>query len=79
MEIVIVGGGKLGTALCRDLANEGHEIVLIDQSREVVEDLTEDLDIRGVVGNGSARQILQEADVQPATSSSRSHPPTRST
>ncbi len=64
MEIVIVGGGKLGTALCRDLANEGHEIVLIDQSREVVEDLTEDLDIRGVVGNGSARQILQEADVQ---------------
>lgn len=64
MEIVIVGGGKLGAALCRDLSNEGHEIVLIDQDREKIEDFTEDLDIRGIVGNGSARQVQQEADVQ---------------
>lgn len=63
MEIVIVGGGKLGTSLCQDLAKEGHQIVLIDKDQAVVNSLTDDLDIKGVIGNGSSRQVQLEADV----------------
>lgn len=63
MEIVIVGGGKLGYALCRDLVIEGHEIVLIDRDPIRIEALQEELDIRCIVGNGSARDVLIEADV----------------
>ncbi len=63
MEIVIVGGGKLGASLCRDLANEGHEIVLIDKDQSVIDAFTEDIDIRGITGNGSSREVQIEADV----------------
>lgn len=64
MEIVIVGGGKLGAALCRDLSNEGHEVVLIDKRSSVIENFTEEMDIRGIVGNGAALSAQKEADVQ---------------
>lgn len=63
MEIVIVGGGKLGSALCQDLANEGHEIVVIDQNQDKIDSLIENIDIRGVQGNGSTIEIQKEADV----------------
>ncbi len=63
MEIVIVGGGKLGYALCRDLVIEGHEIVLIDKDPIRIEAFQEELDIRCILGNGSAREVLLEADV----------------
>jgi len=63
MEIVIVGGGKLGTSLCRDFANEGYEIVLIDKDQAILDSLTDDIDIRGVSGNGSSREVQLEADV----------------
>ncbi len=63
MEIVIVGGGKLGASLCKDLAYEGHEVVLIDKVQTVVESFTDDLDIRGIIGNGSSREVQLEADV----------------
>ena len=57
MEIVIVGGGKLGRVLCEDLANEGHEIVLIDLKQNRIDSIVEDIDIRGVHGNGSVIEI----------------------
>ena len=63
MEIVIVGGGKLGSALCQDLANEGHEIVVIDQNQDKIDSLIENIDISGVQGNGSTIEIQKEADV----------------
>jgi len=63
MEIVIVGGGKLGASLCRDLANEGHEIVLIDKDQAIIDAFTDDIDIRGIIGNGSSREAQIEADV----------------
>ncbi len=66
MEIVIVGGGKLGRVLCEDLANEGHEIVLIDLKQNRIDSIVEDIDIRGVHGNGSVIEIQKEADVDKA-------------
>ncbi len=63
MEIVIVGGGKLGQTLCNDLSNEGHEIVLIDQKQGRIDMLEETYDIRGVNGNGAAIETQKEANV----------------
>lgn len=52
MKIVIVGAGKVGEALCRDLSSEGNDIVLIEQNQKSLEKVMEISDITGIVGNG---------------------------
>ena len=34
MKIIIVGAGKVGEALCRDLSSEGNDIILIEINPE---------------------------------------------
>ena len=38
LSIIIVGCGKVGNALVRQLSKEGHDITIIDRSREKVMD-----------------------------------------
>lgn len=63
MEIVVVGGGKLGEELCRDLNAEGHDLTLIDKNRDVLNRLVEDIDIQGVYGSGNDVEVQREAGV----------------
>ena len=66
MKIVIVGAGKVGEVLCRDLATEGYDIVLIEIDRQKLEHLIDIADITGVVGNGAAIDSQIEAGVNEA-------------
>ena len=52
MNIVLVGGGKVGYAIVRQLTKEGHDIVVIDNSRSVVEEINNTLDVMAICGNG---------------------------
>lgn len=63
MKIVIVGAGKVGEALCRDLSSEGNDIVLIEQNQKTLEKVMEISDITGIVGNGADVNIQKEAGV----------------
>lgn len=36
MKIIVVGGGKVGTALCRSLVEEKHDVVLIEEKESVL-------------------------------------------
>ena len=40
MKIIVVGGGKVGTALCRSLVAENHDVILIEQDEAVVNHIT---------------------------------------
>ena len=53
MKIILVGGGKVGTALARQLSEEGHNVTVVDTNKARVEHLTESYDVLGIVGNGS--------------------------
>ena len=64
MKIVIAGGGKVGGALCIDLAAENHDIVLIDTDAQAVEYLIGKSDITGLVGNGANLELQREAGVR---------------
>lgn len=66
MKIVIVGGGKVGEALCRDLSSEGNDIVLIEQNQKTLEKIMEISDITGIVGNGANVSIQEEAGIDTA-------------
>ena len=66
MKIIIVGCGKVGLALIEQLSKEGHDLTLIDQSRDVVESVTNKYDIMGMVGNGASYHVQVEAGIEEA-------------
>lgn len=61
MRIVIIGLGTTGRMVLKSIANEGHSISIIDESRKKVESLIESYDVTGVVGNGACLDTLCEA------------------
>lgn len=63
MKIVIIGGGKVGVMLASELANENHDIVIIDNDKEKVKLFSETMDVMTVLGNGALAEIQREADV----------------
>jgi len=63
MNIIIVGGGKVGEEIIAALCTEGHNISLIDNNPEVIGKLTSDYDILGLCGSGVTINLLEQAGV----------------
>lgn len=66
MKIVIVGAGKVGELLCKDLSIEGNDIILIEQDSKILENILSNNDIMGFVGNGTNFDVQMEAGVPKA-------------
>ncbi len=66
MKIIICGCGKIGATVIESLVAEGHDIVAVDSSQEVIEHLTNIYDIMGICGNCADSDILEEAGVSEA-------------
>ncbi|MBR6477739.1 MAG: Trk system potassium transporter TrkA [Lachnospiraceae bacterium] len=66
MQIVIVGGGKVGTALVRSLSQEDNNICIVDIKPDVVRQLATENDVMGMVGNGASYGVLKEAGIETA-------------
>ena len=66
MKIILVGCGKVGTALARQLSEEGHNVTIIDTNKARVEHISESYDVMGITGNGSSITTLSEAGIEEA-------------
>lgn len=66
MKIVIVGCGKIGSAIIASLVKEGHDIVAVDRNQTFVNNITNIYDVMGLCGNGADSDILKEAGVETA-------------
>ncbi|MCR5486695.1 MAG: Trk system potassium transporter TrkA [Lachnospiraceae bacterium] len=66
MNIIIVGCGKIGTALTSALSEEGHNIAIIDLDGEVVNVVASENDVIGVEGNGVSVTVQNEAGLEHA-------------
>ena len=64
MQILIVGCGKVGTAIAEQLSTEGHNITAIDEHSDNLQYAVNAFDIRGIVGNGASFSILKDAGVE---------------
>ena len=64
MKIILVGGGKVGAALARQLSEEGHSVTVVDINKARVEQIVQNYDVLGVVGNGSSIATLSEAGIE---------------
>ena len=66
MKIIIVGNGKVGYAIARQLAVEGHDITMVDSSPVALARADSTLDIMCVEGNGASISVLEEAGARTA-------------
>ncbi|MBQ3045413.1 MAG: Trk system potassium transporter TrkA [Clostridia bacterium] len=66
MHIIIVGLGKLGMTMTKQLVNEGHNITLVDINNERLTSAVDTYDVMGVWGNGATCEILEEAGARKA-------------
>lgn len=66
LSIIIIGCGKVGATLTEHLSKEGHDITIIDQDEERLQEIAGIHDVMGVVGNGASYSIQMEAGITEA-------------
>ena len=66
MKIIVVGCGKIGTSILQSLVGEGNDVVAIDNSPSVIEEVGNIYDVMCVCGNGTDCETLEEAGVDKA-------------
>jgi len=62
MRAVFIGASTLGISTAKNLLERGHEVVVIESDKAVVDALAGDLDCGIILGDGSRPAILSEAD-----------------
>ena len=66
MKIVIVGAGKISTAIIKHATMEGHEVTVVDSDASVIQSIVDTYDCMGLVGNGLLSETLMEAGANKA-------------
>ncbi|MEM8552258.1 MAG: Trk system potassium transporter TrkA [Pseudomonadota bacterium] len=66
MRIVICGAGQVGFGIAERLSAEGHDVSVIDVAPELIADVRDQLDVRGVVGHGAHPDVLAAAGAEDA-------------
>ena len=61
MKIIIAGGGKIGHSVASILADEGHDITVIDHNSDRVSQLSNSLDVICFEGSATNAESLREA------------------
>ena len=63
MKIVVVGAGKVGYSLAQRLAQDQHDVYVIEKNGDRIKNLENSLDVNLVQGNGSSISLLQEIGI----------------
>ena len=66
MNVIVVGGGKVGRKLVEDFNYEGDDVVLIDIKSKICDRIQDDYDVRCVCGSGTDLETLREAEANKA-------------
>ncbi len=66
MNLVIIGVGKVGETLVENFIQEKHDIIVVDTDQKAVENLVNRFDVKGFIGSGLERGVLNDADVENA-------------
>src|SRR5690349_18683994 len=66
MKVIVCGAGQVGFNIARYLSTEGGDVTVIDQQADLVEKVTDALDVEGVVGFASHPEVLARAGARDA-------------
>jgi trk system potassium uptake protein TrkA len=61
MKIIVGGAGRVGSQIAKRLAEEGHDVTIIDQDAELVRHVSAQFDVGGVVGHAAHPDALEKA------------------
>lgn len=63
MKVVIYGAGEVGTHLTKLLSYENHDVILLDEDEEQLNEIESHFDILTIVGSGTSIEDLRKAQV----------------
>ena len=66
MKIIICGAGRVGRGIAERLEREGHAITIIDADRQLVDEVSSELNVTGIVGHAAYPDTLDKAGAEPA-------------
>lgn len=66
MKITVIGCGRVGSALARHLALDGHDITVVDSNPRALERLSEAFTGRRIAGSALERKVLLDAGIERA-------------
>ncbi len=66
MKVIVCGAGQVGFHIARQLSLENNDVTVIDQSPDLVRRVSDNLDVRGVVGHASHPAVLEQAGIADA-------------
>ena len=66
MKIIVAGAGKVGYTVAEQLAEEHHDVTVIDSNPDKISRASNDLDVICIEGNGASFELLDEAGVRTA-------------
>ena len=67
MKIVIMGAGRIGGSLARNLSNSNYEVCIVDENKNKLSDLEDKLDIMTVEGHASQLSTLKKSGLDEET------------
>jgi len=66
MRVVVIGAGEVGFDVSRMLAQEQHDVSVIDIDPDVLQTVQERLDVMAVQGSGTSAAVLEQAGIKEA-------------
>jgi trk system potassium uptake protein TrkA len=64
--VIIVGAGEVGFQLARFLSSENIDVVVVDKSKEKLKEISDELDVALVEGEGGSPTVLKDAGADEA-------------
>lgn len=66
MYIVIIGGGKVGYYLAKQLLQDGHEVLVIEKDRKKADNIAQEMGEIALRGDGTETFVMEEAGLRRA-------------
>jgi len=66
MKLVILGSGRVGSILAREMARDGHDVTIIDHNPDSFRRLGRSYTGKTVLGNGLDQDVLRRAGIENA-------------
>jgi trk system potassium uptake protein TrkA len=66
MQAIVIGSGRVGSAIALQLDREGWDVIVIDEKEEALARLGESWPGRFIVGHGMDTDVLREAGIEDA-------------
>jgi trk system potassium uptake protein TrkA len=66
VKIIIVGAGEVGFHSAQKLSEEGQDVIVIDKDPEKIKRITDNLDVKAILGSGTSPETLKISGIKDA-------------